>query len=188
MLKGFDQNLIWVAKDHFSRFPHPPPLSYSLPAHYLAESPLLDRPNSSFAIDVSGCLLGLLGKKKKALMILCHPSDEWRHYLFPHHLGSSQTEKSHQNLFPYSSPAHSWFGKRWCPSLNRNNLTASGPPSFQHKGLVSWKTISSRTRMGDGFGMTQAHYISCAFYFCDSYISSTSDHLALDLGGWGHLL
>lgn len=39
MLKGFDQKLIWVAKDHLSRFPHPSLPSYSLPAHYLAGVP-----------------------------------------------------------------------------------------------------------------------------------------------------
>ena len=41
---------------------------------------------------------------------------------------------------------------------------------------------------GDGFGMIQAH-IYCALYFYHYYyISSTSDHQALDHGGWGLLL
>ena len=39
----------------------------------------------------------------------------------------------------------------------------------------------------DGFGMIQAHYLYCALYFYYYYISSTSDHQALDPGGWGPL-
>ena len=39
---------------------------------------------------------------------------------------------------------------------------------------------------GDGMGMIQVHYIYCTLYFC-YYISSTSDHQALDPGGWGPL-
>ena len=35
--------------------------------------------------------------------------------------------------------------------------------------------------------MIKAYYIYCAFSSCYSYISSTSDHEALDLGGWGPL-
>jgi len=50
------------------------------------------------------------------------------------------------------------------------------------------KTVSPRTRTGDGFGTIQALYICRALYFSHPYISSTSDHQALDLGGWGHLL
>ena len=33
--------------------------------------------------------------------------------------------------------------------------------------------------------MIQVHYISCALYFYYYYISSTSDHQALDPRGWG---
>ena len=40
----------------------------------------------------------------------------------------------------------------------------------------------------DGFGMTQAHYICCALYFYYCYISSASDHQALDPSGWGPLV
>ena len=36
---------------------------------------------------------------------------------------------------------------------------------------------------GDGFRMIQAHYIYCALYFSYYYISSTSDHQALNLRG-----
>ena len=41
---------------------------------------------------------------------------------------------------------------------------------------------------GDGFGMIRVPYIYCALYFCYYYISSTSDHQTLDLGGWGPLI
>ena len=41
---------------------------------------------------------------------------------------------------------------------------------------------------GDSFGMIQVQYIYCVLYFCYYYISSTSDHEALDLGGGGPLL
>ena len=36
--------------------------------------------------------------------------------------------------------------------------------------------------------MIQAHYIDCALYFYYYYISSTSDHQALDPEGWGPLM
>ena len=41
---------------------------------------------------------------------------------------------------------------------------------------------------GDGFGMIQVHYIYCVLYFYYYYISSISDHQALDPRGWGPLL
>ena len=40
----------------------------------------------------------------------------------------------------------------------------------------------------NGFAMIQAHYIHCVLYFYYYYISSTSDHQALDPGGWGPLV
>ena len=40
----------------------------------------------------------------------------------------------------------------------------------------------------DGFGMNQVHCIYCAVYFYHYYISSTSNHWALDPGGWEPLL
>ena len=45
-----------------------------------------------------------------------------------------------------------------------------------------------RWRTGDGFRMIQARYIYCALYFYCYYISSNSDHQALDPGCWGPLL
>ena len=44
------------------------------------------------------------------------------------------------------------------------------------------------TRARDGFRMIPEHYIYCALSFYYYYISSTSDHPALDTGGWGPLL
>ena len=40
----------------------------------------------------------------------------------------------------------------------------------------------------NGLGMIQTHSIYCALYFYYYYISSTSDHQALDPRGWGPLL
>ena len=37
----------------------------------------------------------------------------------------------------------------------------------------------------DVLGMLQPPYIYCALYFYYDYISSISDHQALDPGGWG---
>ena len=37
-------------------------------------------------------------------------------------------------------------------------------------------------------GLIQVNYIYCALYFYYYYISSTSDHQALDPQGWGPLL
>ena len=65
----------------------------------------------------------------------------------------------------------------------------SSPQPFWHQGLVSWKTVFPQTGGGeDGFGMIQGHYIYCALYFCYYYISSPSDHQALDPRDWGPLV
>ena len=40
---------------------------------------------------------------------------------------------------------------------------------------------------GDGFGMIQAHRSYCVLYFYYYYITSASDHQALDTEGWGPL-
>ena len=40
----------------------------------------------------------------------------------------------------------------------------------------------------DGFGMIQVHYFYCELYFNYYYVSSTSDHWALNPGGWGPLV
>ena len=41
---------------------------------------------------------------------------------------------------------------------------------------------------GIRLGLIQPHYIYCTLYFYYYYISSTSDHQALDPQGWGPLL
>ena len=64
-------------------------------------------------------------------------------------------------------------------------------PAFWHQGLVSCKTVFPGTGGREvgvgsrgGLGMSQARYMYCALYFYCYYISSTSDHQALDPGGW----
>ena len=44
-------------------------------------------------------------------------------------------------------------------------------------------TLSTDWGVG-GFRIIQAHIIYCALYFYYYYIISTSDHQALDPGGW----
>ena len=43
------------------------------------------------------------------------------------------------------------------------------------------------TGWGGGFRMIQVYYIYYALYLYYDYISPTSDHQALDPGGWGPL-
>ena len=63
----------------------------------------------------------------------------------------------------------------------------SGLQPFWHQGLVPWKSFSIHgLGVGeDGLGMTRVHYMYCAFCLYFDYISPTSDHQALDPGGWG---
>ena len=67
-------------------------------------------------------------------------------------------------------------------------MLCGGPQPFWHQGLASWKTIFPQTGQRDGLGMIQAHFIYWTLYFYCNYISSSSDHQALDPGGWGPLL
>ena len=60
-------------------------------------------------------------------------------------------------------------------------------PTFWRHGLVLQNSNLPWTGVGDGFRMIQVHYLYCALYFYYYYISSTSDHQALDPGGWGPL-
>ena len=70
-----------------------------------------------------------------------------------------------------------------------NVFYISGLRPFWHQGLVSWKTIFPWTggQRGDGLEIIQAHYTYYVLYFYCYYISSTSDHQALDPGDWGPL-
>ena len=78
-----------------------------------------------------------------------------------------------------SSSSHRALNKYFLNVLEQQSPTFLGP--------VSCKTIFPQTGEGkDGFGMIQVHYISCALYFY-GYISSTSDHQALDPRDWDSL-
>ena len=46
-------------------------------------------------------------------------------------------------------------------------------------------SFSTDAESGDGLGMIQVRYIYCALYLYYYYISCSSDHQALDPGGWG---
>ena len=56
------------------------------------------------------------------------------------------------------------------------------PNLFGTRGQIHERQFFHRLGVGDGFRMTPEHYIYCY------YISSTSDHQALDPRGWGPLL
>ena len=58
------------------------------------------------------------------------------------------------------------------------------PKPFWQQEPVLWK-IFPRTGVGGWFWIIQGHYIYCALYFYYYYLSSTSDHQALDWRGWG---
>ena len=66
------------------------------------------------------------------------------------------------------------------------NLGQQSPNLFGTQGQVWWKTSFTWTR--GGLGMIQAHYINCALYFYYYYISFSSDHQAIDPGGWVRLI
>lgn len=65
---------------------------------------------------------------------------------------------------------------------------SSGLQPFWHQGLVPWERVFSIRGLGvgeDGLGMTRVHDMYCAFCLYLDYIGPTSDHQALDPGGWG---
>ena len=70
-------------------------------------------------------------------------------------------------------------------------LYSSGPQPFWHQGwfggIQFFRGLAGGQSRGgeDGFSVVQAHYIYCVLY--DYYISSTSDHQALDGRTWGPL-
>ena len=66
-----------------------------------------------------------------------------------------------------------------------NILLKQQSPSFQQQGLVLWKINLSIDWVEDDFRMIQENYIYCTLYFYYYYISSTSDHQALDMGKLG---
>ena len=95
---------------------------------------------------------------------------------------NSSHENKHRHQCPRIDPRESDRVHR------RQKLTL---PFFLawHQGTVLWKTIFPQARGGgNGLGMIQVHCICCALYFYYNYISSTSDHQALDPRGWGPLI
>ena len=69
--------------------------------------------------------------------------------------------------------------------LQYEETPAQRSPPLLAPGIGFVENGFSTDQSGDGLGMIQAHYIYCALYFYYYYISSTSDHQALDLRGWG---
>ena len=58
-------------------------------------------------------------------------------------------------------------------------------PKFLAPGTSFVEDNFSQSGQGEcGLGMIQVHYIYHALYFYCNYINSTSDHQALDPGGW----
>ena len=69
----------------------------------------------------------------------------------------------------------------WKTLLWRNSAV---PWPFWHWGSVSWRTVFPCTRgRKNSFGMIQVHYIYCVLSFYYYYISCTTVHQAVDLGG-----
>ena len=68
-------------------------------------------------------------------------------------------------------------------TLKQWSLTFLAPETSFVKG-----NLSTDEGLGNGFRMIQVHSIYCVLYFYYYYINSTSDHQALDPGGWRPLL
>ena len=62
------------------------------------------------------------------------------------------------------------------------------PPTFLAPGTGFVVDNFSTDQCGDSFRLIQVHYIYCTFHFYYCYISFTSEHQALDPGGWSPLL
>ena len=71
--------------------------------------------------------------------------------------------------------------RAWIPG----GCLGQGSPTFLAPGTGFVEDNFHGTgRVRHGFRMVQVHYIYCALYFYYYNISSTSDHQALDPGGW----
>ena len=68
-----------------------------------------------------------------------------------------------------------------CKAMVPNIFLAAGTGFMEDKFSMNWGGRG-------GFRMFQAHYFYCALYLSYYYINPTSDHQALDSGGWGPLL
>ena len=80
-------------------------------------------------------------------------------------------------------------GRRWQKGIIWEHSRAAIPRLFgtrdQFRGRQVFQGLHGGEMGGSSFGI-QMHYIYCAFYLY-YYISSTSDHQALDPRGWGAL-
>ena len=91
------------------------------------------------------------------------------------------------NRFIYSfivSPSLKWKSRRAETDYVLSS-TAAVPNIFGTRDCFRGRQFFQGPGRGDGFCMTQAHYIYCALYFYYYYISSTSDRQALDPRGLG---
>ena len=61
------------------------------------------------------------------------------------------------------------------------------PKLFGTKAQLCGRQFFHAPGWEDVVEMIRVHYICCALYFCYYYISSISDHQALDSGVWGPL-
>ena len=86
-------------------------------------------------------------------------------------------------LFNYHLCAKQFAGN----SLHGPVLYIAVPNLFGTRDWFRGRQFFPRPGEG-GLGITQVHYIFCALCFYCCYISSTSDHQALDSRGWGPLL
>ena len=62
------------------------------------------------------------------------------------------------------------------------------PNLFDTRDRFHGRQLFHRLGLGDGLGMIRVYYIYCGFYFYYYYITFTSDHQALNPGGWGPLV
>ena len=77
----------------------------------------------------------------------------------------------------------------WKGTLSSKTAIAAVPNFFGTRNQFHGRQFFHRPAgVGGGLGMIQALYIYQALYFCYYCISSTSNHQALDLRGWGPLL
>ena len=84
------------------------------------------------------------------------------------------------------SPMQSVFVSKTLVRVHLSPLDQQSP-TFLTLGTSFVEDNSMDWGKGGWFGMIQAHYVYCILHFCYYYISSISDHQALDPGGWGPL-
>ena len=112
-----------------------------------------------------------------------------------YHLGfiSKDSPQVLYRLVQSETPPHTHTPLQWPQNMLETILViilqpkAVIPNLFGTKDWFCGRNVFHRPGMGDGFRMIQAHSTYCALYFHYHYISSTSDHQAIDHGGWGPL-